>query len=156
MAKKAEQNKVCDKTGLTLEQNTVYDDNLLPSADELAKLDAVSKDIIPWIMKRTEMEQDARIKFNEDRMKIAQDDFKHVHRYNFTALIMAFIIAVAFLAASFLSDTAWARDYRYDICRRNCGSDCFIFFEGQKQRGKIIKNRNVFIPPAVLLAGRLT
>lgn len=27
MAKKAEQNKVCDKTGLTLEQNTVYDDN---------------------------------------------------------------------------------------------------------------------------------
>lgn len=101
MAKKAEQNKVCDKTGLTLEQNTVCDDNLLPSADELAKLDAVSKDIIPWIMKRTEMEQDARIKFNEDRMKIAQDDFKHVHRYNFTALIMAFIIAVAFLAASF-------------------------------------------------------
>lgn len=101
MAKKAEQNKVCDKTGLTLEQNTVYDDNLLPSADELAKLDAVSKDIIPWIMKRTEMEQDARIKFNEDRMKIAQDDFKHVHRYNFTALIMAFIIAIAFLAASF-------------------------------------------------------
>lgn len=101
MAKKAEQNKVCDKTGLTLGQNTVYDDNLLPSADELAKLDAVSKDIIPWIMKRTEMEQDARIKFNEDRMKIAQDDFKHVHRYNFTALIMAFIIAIAFLAASF-------------------------------------------------------
>lgn len=44
MAKKAEQNKVCDKTGLTLEQNTVYDDNLLPSADELAKLDNVSKD----------------------------------------------------------------------------------------------------------------
>lgn len=61
MAKKAEQNKVCDRTGLTLEQNTVYDDNLLPSADELAKLDNVSKDIIPWIMKRTEMEQDARI-----------------------------------------------------------------------------------------------
>lgn len=98
MAKKAEQNKVCDKTGLTLEQNTVYDDNLLPSADELAKLDTVSKDIIPWIMKRTEMEQDARIKFNEDRMKIAQSDFKHIHRYNFTALIMAFIIVLIFIA----------------------------------------------------------
>lgn len=101
MAKKAEQNKVCDKTGLTLEQNTVYDDNLLPSAEELAKLDTVSKDIIPWIMKRTEMEQDARIKFNEDRMKIAQSDFKHVHRYNFTALIMAFIIVLVFVAFSF-------------------------------------------------------
>lgn len=92
MAKKAEQNKVCDKTGLTLEQNTVYDDNLLPSADELTKLNNVSKDIIPWIMKRTEMEQDARIKFNEDRMKIAKSDFRHTHWYNFTALVMAFII----------------------------------------------------------------
>lgn len=101
MAKKAEQNKVCDKTGLTLEQNTVYDDNLLPSADELAKLDNVSKDIIPWIMKRTEMEQNARIKFNEDRMKIAQSDFKHTHRYNFTALIMAFIIVLIFVGFSF-------------------------------------------------------
>lgn len=39
MTKKAEQNKVSNKSGLTLEQNTVYDDNLLPSADELAKLD---------------------------------------------------------------------------------------------------------------------
>lgn len=47
------------------------------------------------------MEQDARIKFNEDRMKIAQSDFKHIHRYNFTALIMAFIIVLIFIAFSF-------------------------------------------------------
>lgn len=101
MAKKAEQNKVCDKTSLTLEQNTVYDDNLLPSADELTKLNNVSKDIIPWIMKRTEMEQDARIKFNEDRMKIAKSDFRHTHWYNFTALVMAFIIVLIFVGFSF-------------------------------------------------------
>lgn len=43
----------------------------------------------------------ARIKFNEDRMKIAQSDFKHTHRYNFTALIMAFIIVLIFVGFSF-------------------------------------------------------
>lgn len=101
MAKKAEQNKLCDKTGLTVEHNTLIDDNLLPSADELAKLNNVSDKIVPWIMERTEKEQDARIKFNEDRMKIAQADFKHTHRYNFTALTMAFIIVLMFLGFSF-------------------------------------------------------
>lgn len=101
MAKKAEQNKVCDKSGLTLEHNTIYDDNLLPSADELAKLNSVSDKIIPWIMERTEMEQNARIKFNEDRMDIAKKDFKHNHTYNFTALIMAFIIVLLFVSLSF-------------------------------------------------------
>lgn len=101
MAKKAQQHKLSNAKGLTLEQNTVYDDNLLPSADELAKLDSVSKDIIPWIMQRTEMEQDARIKFNENRMKIAQSDFKHTHQYNFIALIMAFVIVLVFIVFSF-------------------------------------------------------
>lgn len=52
-------------------------------------------------MNRTEMEQDARIKFNQDRMKIAQGDFKHTHWYNFTALIMAFIIVLVFVGFSF-------------------------------------------------------
>lgn len=38
MAKKAEQNRLQDKNGLTVEKNTLYDDSLLPSADELSKL----------------------------------------------------------------------------------------------------------------------
>lgn len=101
MAKKAEQNKLCDKTGLTVEHNTLIDDNLLPSADELAKLNNVSDKIIPWIMERTEMEQNARIKFNEDRVKIARGDISHNHWYNFTALIMAFIIVLVSLGFSF-------------------------------------------------------
>lgn len=101
MVKKAEQNKVCDNSGLTLEQNTVYDDNLLPSADELAKLKNISADIIPWIMKRTELEQDARIKFNEDRIRLAESNFNHTHYYNFVALIMAFVIVLVFIGFSF-------------------------------------------------------
>lgn len=101
MAKKAEQNTLSNSQGLTFEQKTVVDDNLLPSADELAKLNEVSKDIIPWIMERTEKEQDARIKFNEDRMHLSEKDLKFAHKYNMTALIMAFLIVILFLSASF-------------------------------------------------------
>ena len=101
MAKKAEQNRLKDESGLTFERNTVVDDNLLPSADELAKLDNISKEILPWIMNRTEKEQDARIKFNEDRMRLSEKDLRFAHKYNMTALIMAFAIVVMFMAASF-------------------------------------------------------
>ena len=101
MAKKAEQNKLKDERGLTFEQNTIVDDNLLPSADELAKLNGISEDIIPWIMARTEKEQDARIKFNEDRMRLSENDLKFAHKYNMLALVMAFLIVLLFLSASF-------------------------------------------------------
>lgn len=102
MAKKAEQNTLSNnRQGLTFEQKTIVDDSLLPSADELAKLDEVSKDIIPWIMARTEKEQDARIKFNEDRMRLSEKDLDFSHKYNTAALIMAFLIVLLFLASSF-------------------------------------------------------
>lgn len=72
MAKKAEQNKLTTGlNGVQLEQNTVYDDNLLPAADELYKLNSINPDIIPWIMNRTEVEQDSRVWFNKKRLKLA-------------------------------------------------------------------------------------
>lgn len=101
MAKKVEQNTLSNNQGLTFEQKAIVDDNLLPSADKLAKLNEVSKDIIPWIMARTEKEQDARIKFNEDRMNLSMKDLDFAHKYNMTALIMAFLIVLLLLAASF-------------------------------------------------------
>ena len=101
MAKKAEQNRVKDERGLTFEQNTIVDDNLLPSADELAKLNDISADIIPWIMERAEKEQDARIKFNEDRMRLSENDLRFAHKYNMLALIMAFMLVLLFLTSSF-------------------------------------------------------
>jgi hypothetical protein len=66
MAKKAEQKKLSDGK-VSLEQNSIYDDSLLPAAEEIERLNNISSEILPWIMKRTEVEQDARIKFNEER-----------------------------------------------------------------------------------------
>lgn len=72
MGKKAEQNRLTTGTnGVQLEQSTIYDDNLLPAADELYKLNSINPEIIPWVMKRTEVEQDGRIWFNKKRLKLA-------------------------------------------------------------------------------------
>ena len=98
MAKRAEQNRISDKDGHTLERSTFTDDNnLLPSADELSKLNSVDPSIITWIKERTAKEQDARIRFNDGRIDMAKGEYRYVHRYNFTALFMAFIIVILFL-----------------------------------------------------------
>lgn len=101
MVKKAEQNKLSNSKGVSFEHNTIIDDNLLPSADELAKLNSVSPDILPWIMQRTELEQNARIRFNDGRLDLTKKDLNYNHRYNFTALLMAFIIVLAFMGFAF-------------------------------------------------------
>jgi hypothetical protein len=98
MTKRAEQNKVCDKDGHTLERNTYTEDNnLLPSADELSRLNQVDPSLITWIKDRTTEEQNARIRFNDSRIDLAKKEYKYVHTYNFVALFMAFIIVVLFL-----------------------------------------------------------
>lgn len=95
MIKKAEHNKVStDRVGLTLEQQTVYDDSLLPPADELKKINDISKDVLPWLMKRSEIEQNARIRFNDERIGLAKSEMSHNHKYSFVSLIMAFFIVI--------------------------------------------------------------
>lgn len=102
MAKQQHQNKVAkNKQGeLLLEQNLAIDDSLLPNASELEKLKEVDPQIISWILERTEIEQNARIEFNQERVKLAKFDLKKTHVFNITALIFGFIIFIAVLALS--------------------------------------------------------
>ena len=73
MAKRAEQNRLSSDKGVTtLEHQTLIDDSLLPSADEFS----ISEEILPWIMERTEKEQDARIDFNREKMNLAKNEQK--------------------------------------------------------------------------------
>lgn len=98
MTKRAEQNKISSTAnGVALEHNTVYDDNLLPAADELAKLNALDSDIVPWVKKRTEIEQNARIKFNLRRTALA---FREI---NYSAFItfVGLVLCVAVIAGIF-------------------------------------------------------
>ena len=101
MVKKAEQNRLTNNNGISLEHQVVEDDNLLPSAEELRKLSEISPGIVDWVMQRAEIEQNARIKFNESRVEITKSEIRHVHAYNYIALFMAFFITIAFLSLSF-------------------------------------------------------
>jgi len=102
MAKHSQQNRLAKaKTGeILLEQNNAFDDSLLPSAEELGKLKEIDPNIVKWIMDRTEMEQNARIEFNKNRIRLSEYDLKKTHRFNFTALTYGFIIFLAILTMS--------------------------------------------------------
>lgn len=90
MGRKAEQNKLTTgANGVQLKQNTIYDDNLLPAADELAKLHALDNDIIPWIKKRTEVEQDGRVWFNKKRLKLAGREINFAGASTILGLLLA-------------------------------------------------------------------
>lgn len=98
MGKKAEQNRLTTgANGVQLEQSTVYDDNLLPAADELYKLHSINPDIIPWVMKRTEVEQDGRVWFNKRRLKLAG---REINLAGFST-ILGLILATALMAFFF-------------------------------------------------------
>lgn len=103
MGKKAEQNRISSgQDGVMLEHRAIYDDSLLPSAEELAKLKEIDPDIISWIKKRTEIEQDARIDFNKDRLRLASKDTGLSASVTITALILATVIILAIFTLSFI------------------------------------------------------
>lgn len=102
MSRKAEQNRVIQHDNkLAVEQTSIYDDSLLPPADELAKLKELDPDIINWVKKRTEIEQDARIKFNENKVKLMDKNMRQVFMHNMVCIFTSFIIILAGIACSF-------------------------------------------------------
>jgi hypothetical protein len=84
--------KVENESGYALQQQITIDDSLLPPAEELYKLKQIDNSIIEWIKERTEIEQNARIKFNFDSIEIVKID-QNIAK---TSLWLAF--AIAFLA----------------------------------------------------------
>lgn len=103
MGKKAEQNKISSgQDGVMLEHRAIYDDSLLPSAEELERLKDIDPDIIPWIKKRTEIEQDARIDFNKKRINLAVKETNLSASLTITALILATIIILGIFYLSFV------------------------------------------------------
>lgn len=95
MSRKAEQNRVVHQDNqVAVEQTSIYDDSLLPPADELAKLKELDPDIINWVKKRTEIEQDARIEFNQGKIRLMGKNMKHVFIENVICIFAAFVIIV--------------------------------------------------------------
>ncbi|MBR5028588.1 MAG: hypothetical protein IKX51_05140 [Bacteroidales bacterium] len=105
MAKVAQHNKAeMGKSGNAIvEQKTIVDDSMLPAAEELAKLKEVKPELVDWIMQRAEKEQEARIDFNKDRVKLANKELNGNISVDIISLVFAFIIVLGGMAA-----TLWA------------------------------------------------
>ena len=103
MAKLAKQNKahIEDNRVSAIEENTIVDDYLLPATEDLAKLKEIDPTIIDWIKKRSEIEQDARIRFNDNRIVLTKKDLNSVFLLNIICLVFAFIIIIAGILFSY-------------------------------------------------------
>ncbi|MDR0385169.1 MAG: hypothetical protein LBH60_03740 [Prevotellaceae bacterium] len=106
MAKQHQQNKLSksNRGEFLLEQNVAIDDSLLPSAVELEKLKEVDPGIIPWIMQRTEIEQNARIENNREILELNKMNLAKTHGFNKLSLILGFLLFIVtlLLAAYFV------------------------------------------------------
>jgi len=102
MAKQQQQNKLA-KTNhgeYMVEQHFAIDDSLLPSSNELEKLKKIDPSIVQWIKERAEIEQNARIGFNNTQLKLTEYNLHKTHRFNYTALIFSFILFLSILGLS--------------------------------------------------------
>jgi len=104
MAKQQQQNRLAQnyRGDVMLEQQVAIDDSLLPSANELEKLKKIDPTIIQWIMKRTEIEQDARIEFNKNQNDFVKYNLRKAHDFNLIAIIFSFLLFVFILGLSAL------------------------------------------------------
>jgi len=80
------------KDAVQMEHHEVFDDNLLPDAEELAKLKVLDDDIINWLKARAEQEQAARIRFNDSKTDIVKKGQKNLFRTDLLSLFFGFII----------------------------------------------------------------
>ena len=95
MSKQAKQTKINISHGiLQTEESTFLDNSLLPMADELERLVSIDKGILQWMQKRAEIEQDARIEFNKNRIQEYRMQGSRLFFINLISLLMAFMIIV--------------------------------------------------------------
>jgi uncharacterized membrane protein len=73
-------------------------ESLLPVPEELAKFKEIEPTIVNWLMQYADKEQDARIKFNFERLDLTKGEQKIIK----TSLWLAFMIAVLFIGLAAL------------------------------------------------------
>jgi uncharacterized membrane protein len=111
MGKGALQNKAHinkNSNSAMIEQNIVVDDSLLPTAEELAKLQQLDPNIMDWMKERCSIEQNAKIEFNKDRVRLTKKDMGWFHFNNFMSMVFVFFVAIVGLVMSYILIT---KDY---------------------------------------------
>lgn len=89
-----------DGKPVAFQQKEIIDDNFLPESDELQKLQALDPNIIEWIKKRTELEQNGRLDFNDRKLKLYEDGARRNFQMDILIIISAVIVILASMGAS--------------------------------------------------------
>jgi uncharacterized membrane protein len=80
--------------GVTIQHQHEFDDSPLPSAQELELYNTIP-DVVPWLMKTAEKEQDARIQLMNEQTIIAKSNSTKKFTIDILVLCFALIIAAA-------------------------------------------------------------
>jgi uncharacterized membrane protein len=79
----------------TYEHQENYEENLLPDAEELAKLKEVDSTLLPWLISRIEKEQDSRLTFNERQVWLLEKETSR----NFKTIVLQLCLAFGALVS---------------------------------------------------------
>lgn len=103
MSKIAKENTThINKNTTLLKQHTIIDETaFLPPASELAEYKKVDEKAIEWIKERAEKEQEARIKFNESRVRLAEKELTGRNTTAYISIIAIIIIVILFIGFAF-------------------------------------------------------
>jgi uncharacterized membrane protein len=85
-----------------IEHTEVFDDNLLPDATEIAKLQQLDPDIVNWLKARAEKEQDFRHDAFNRRLGLVDNHNKRDHYTGRMALVIYLVLVGSCVAASFV------------------------------------------------------
>lgn len=86
--------------GHQLEHTETVDDNPLPDAEEIIKLNAIDPEILPWLKSRAGQEQDFRHEAHMERIHIVAANEQNTRVLNTLGLCFAFIIFLCGMAFS--------------------------------------------------------
>jgi uncharacterized membrane protein len=101
MAKKTNSHQIARQgNNHVIQTSYEEDDNMMPSPDLLAQYNQLDPSFIEWFKNRADLEQNARIKFNDDRIKLANSTDKKLYRIDLTSIFVSAIILLAGLALS--------------------------------------------------------
>ncbi len=92
--------------GKMVKHEETFDDNLLPSYQELEKLNQIDSSLIEFVKETTRKEQDFRHKAHLESINAFNNQDKRAFRINITGMILAFLVFVLGMLFSYAILTA--------------------------------------------------
>lgn len=78
------------------------DDNLLPDAEEIAKLSEIDPNIMQWLKDRAEKEQDFRQKVFIEKLKLVKKNERGSRWINYAGLLFSFLLLGGGMYSSYM------------------------------------------------------